>query len=136
MPYMIPTAFEDVALRSLTPKLSRPQPGGANGGEGGLERRYHQGEKCRLGSDLERWVRTGAPILPRWDGAVGWAFSSSARRGTVLIAHRAAACPGDVALGFSHTEAGAEKPAYRGLRGSHSRTRRSAGPWVSSRPMP
>jgi len=28
-----------------------------------------QREKVRLGSDLERWVRTGAPILPRWGGA-------------------------------------------------------------------
>jgi len=28
-----------------------------------------QREKVRLGSDLERWVRIGAPILPRWDGA-------------------------------------------------------------------
>jgi len=52
--------LEFCAPHALTPKLSRPQPGGANGGEGGLERRYHQGEKCRLGSDLERWVRTGA----------------------------------------------------------------------------
>ena len=32
-----------------------------------------QREKVRLGSDLERWVRTGARILPRWDGAVEWA---------------------------------------------------------------
>jgi len=54
----------------------------------------------------------------------------------VLIAYRAAACPGDVALGFSPTEAGAEKPAYRGLRRSRSRTRRTAGPWGSSRLMP
>jgi len=40
--------------------------------------------------------------------------------------------------GFSGptTEAGAEKSAYRGLRGSRSRARRDAGPRVSARPMP
>jgi len=38
-----------------------------------------QREKVRLGSDLERWVRTGAPILPRWGGGFGMGVVGAGR---------------------------------------------------------
>ena len=38
-----------LGVESLTPKLSRPQPGGANGGEGGLDRCYLKGRRSGWG---------------------------------------------------------------------------------------